>query len=165
MHVHFSYNLHIFCENTHLWLANGDANCLITIAIHLMTTSFFSRCLLEAVLQLTLTVVFKQLRLHNYCLKASFANQTTYTGWHFKRIMHFMSILMLHFFLYHLWVWVVIKVFDVVTRLKESSWHSVQNPCNPRCPNSWCVQNGSTLWQTCHIETQKIYFDDLADMF
>ena len=36
-----------------------------------MNASVFSCCLLEAVLQLALTVVFKQLRLPNYCLKAS----------------------------------------------------------------------------------------------
>ena len=48
------------------------ANCDdATIAIRVMNMSAFSRCLLEAVSQLILTVVFKQLKLHNYCLKAS----------------------------------------------------------------------------------------------
>ena len=44
---------------------------LCTIAIHVMNASVFSCWLLEAVLQLTLTVAFKQLRLHTYHLKGS----------------------------------------------------------------------------------------------
>ena len=55
---------------TPLCLGNGKQQRYATIAIHVMNAFGFSRCLLEAVLQLTLTVVFKQLRLHNYCFKA-----------------------------------------------------------------------------------------------
>ena len=57
--------------------ANGYANLLSTIAIHIMNASVFSHCFLEAVLQLTLTVVFKQLRLHHYCLMAMFGHQNS----------------------------------------------------------------------------------------
>ena len=58
--------------HTSLYLmANDNAHFLSTIAICIMNASVFTHFLLEAVLQLTLTVVFKQLKLHNYCLKAS----------------------------------------------------------------------------------------------
>ena len=72
-YLHFSYNLHVFWGiHTSVYLTrNGNTKNVTTIAICIMKTSVFSRWLLEAVLQLTLTVVFKQLRLCNYCLTVS----------------------------------------------------------------------------------------------
>ena len=64
----FSYNLHVFSfANSKWWY-----QLLYTIAIHTMNALVFSHRLLKAVLQLTQTVVFKQLRLHNYFVTASF---------------------------------------------------------------------------------------------
>ena len=59
--LHFSCNLHIpFQIYTSVYLiAYDNANHLTTIAIPKWRHQFFCCCLLEAVLQLTLTVVFK----------------------------------------------------------------------------------------------------------
>ena len=73
MHIHFSYNLHAFCENTHLCLAISDTNRLTSIAL---TMSGFPPMLFRnsIAIELDSGTVFKQLRLWNCCFKFKVSN-------------------------------------------------------------------------------------------